>query len=62
MRLTRANFHFDKSELSKIAPRFSMILNSMKGLFTVDFYWHGYHVLKGISEVYEFLKKIFGAL
>ena len=44
--LARAWGHFDKSELSKFAPRFSTMVIPVKSLITVDFYPHGHKTLK----------------
>ena len=44
--LARAWGHFDKSELSKFAPRFSTTVIPVKSLIIVDFYQHGHKTLK----------------
>ena len=44
--LPRAWGHFDKSELSKFAPRFSTMAIPVKSLITVVLYPHGHNTLK----------------
>ena len=56
--LARAWGHFDKSELSKFAPRFSTMVIPVKSLITVDFYPHGHKTLKWAVRAYSFEKNL----
>ena len=58
MRLTRAWRRFDKSELSKRAPRFSTTGNSVRWFNTVGFVRSRYHTLKVIPKLLNWVDPI----